>query len=65
MCLTVLHASALFDYSGEKKKLRITEMMGASLPVRGQVSEQSLTSIKFIVIPTLHIFKWIFNPLFK
>lgn len=40
-------------------------MMGASLPVRGQVSEQSLTSIKFIVIPTLHIFKWTFNPLFK
>lgn len=49
-CLTVLHASAKFDFSGEKKKLRITEIMGASLLVCGQVSEHSLTSIQFTVI---------------
>lgn len=60
MCLTVLNASGLFDFSGEKKKPRITEKMGASLPVCGQVSEHSLRSIKFPVIPTLHNFFFFF-----
>lgn len=36
-------------------------MMGASLPVCGQVSKHFLKSVKFPVIPNLHIYIFFFS----